>query len=66
MKKAIGKSLQRVAFVVFMPVLFVIQGCETVVESTVEMVEALPDINFPPSVEEPKAPNWVRATGYAP
>lgn len=43
-----------------------LQGCETVVESTVEVVEALPDINFPPRVEEPKEPNWVRATGYAP
>jgi hypothetical protein len=47
-------------------VLLLMQGCETVVESTVEVVQALPDINFPPRVEEAKEPNWVRATGYAP
>lgn len=42
-------------------------GCETVVQSTVEIAEALPDVTLMgPDVEEPKAPNWVRATGYAP
>jgi hypothetical protein len=65
-KKIIRKPLQCVVFCLFMPALLVLQGCETVVESTVEIVEALPDINLPPSVEEPKEPNWVRATGYAP
>ncbi|PIE24990.1 MAG: hypothetical protein CSA60_02365 [Neptuniibacter caesariensis] len=44
----------------------VLQGCETAVETTKDMVSALPDINFPTKVEEPKEPNWVRATGYAP
>jgi hypothetical protein len=65
-KKIIRKPLQCVAFCLLMPALLVLQGCETVVDSTVEIVEALPDINLPPSVEEPKEPNWVRATGYAP
>ncbi|WP_156473685.1 LPP20 family lipoprotein [Neptuniibacter marinus] len=66
MKKIISKSIKLTAFALFFPMFLVIQGCETVVESTVEVVDALPDINFPPRVEEPQAPNWVRATGYAP
>ena len=47
-------------------VLLFLSGCETVTQSVVEVAEALPDVNFPPSVEEPAQPNWVRATGYAP
>lgn len=47
--------------------IFALAGCETVVQSTVEIAEALPDVTLMgPDVEEPKAPNWVRATGYAP
>ena len=65
-KKIIRKPVQFIAFCLLIPTLSFLQGCETVVESTIEVVEALPDINLPPSVEEPKEPNWVRATGYAP
>jgi len=43
-----------------------ISGCETVTGSIVEVAEALPDINFPPPVQEDLPPDWVQATGYAP
>ena len=43
-----------------------LQGCETVTQSAISVAKALPDINLPPTIEEPKEPNWVRATGYAP
>ncbi|MBQ0757914.1 MAG: hypothetical protein KBT66_13290 [Amphritea sp.] len=40
-------------------------GCETFVESTKDIVSALPDL--PPSVDNtPVEPNWVQVTGYAP
>ena len=40
-------------------------GCETFVESTKDIVSALPDL--PPSVDDtPIEPNWVQVTGYAP
>ena len=40
-------------------------GCETFVESTKDIVSALPD--FPPSVDStPVEPDWVQVTGYAP
>jgi len=40
-------------------------GCETFVESTRDIVSALPDL--PPSVDNtPIEPNWVQVTGYAP
>ena len=40
-------------------------GCETMVETTKDLVEALPDL--PPSVDDtPLEPNWVQVTGYAP
>ena len=40
-------------------------GCETFVESTKDIVSALPDL--PPSVDSaPVEPNWVQVTGYAP
>ncbi|MCV6611412.1 MAG: hypothetical protein OIF55_11635 [Amphritea sp.] len=43
----------------------VLGGCETVVESTKEIVSALPDL--PPRVDNtPVEPNWVQVTGYAP
>ncbi|WP_420600071.1 LPP20 family lipoprotein [Neptuniibacter sp.] len=59
----IKKSL---AVLILLPILSLLQGCETVTESAVKVAEALPDINFPPSTEEAPEPNWVRATGYAP
>lgn len=59
----IKKSL---AVLVLLPILSLLQGCETVTESAVKVAEALPDINLPPSTEEAPEPNWVRATGYAP
>ena len=40
-------------------------GCETFVESSKDIVAALPDL--PPRVDEtPLEPNWVQVTGYAP
>ncbi|WP_299195278.1 hypothetical protein [uncultured Amphritea sp.] len=40
-------------------------GCETFVESTKDIISALPDL--PPSVDNtPVEPNWVQVTGYAP
>ncbi|SEQ96215.1 hypothetical protein SAMN03080615_03418 [Amphritea atlantica] len=40
-------------------------GCETFVESTKDIVSALPDL--PPRVDDtPIEPNWVQVTGYAP
>ncbi|WP_315982396.1 hypothetical protein [Aliamphritea spongicola] len=40
-------------------------GCETFVESTKDIVSALPDI--PPRVDDtPLPPDWVQVTGYAP
>lgn len=42
-----------------------LSGCETFVESTKDIVSALPDL--PPSVDNtPLQPNWVQVTGYAP
>lgn len=64
---AAKRKMIRLSVVTFLSAfLLSLQGCETVVESTVEVVGALPDINFPPRTEEPKEPNWVQATGYAP
>ena len=64
---AAKRKMVRLSVVTFLSAfLLSLQGCETVVESTVEVVGALPDINFPPRTEEPKEPNWVQATGYAP
>ncbi|BBB25068.1 conserved hypothetical protein [Amphritea japonica ATCC BAA-1530] len=40
-------------------------GCETFVESTKDIVSALPDL--PPRVDStPVEPNWAQVTGYAP
>ncbi len=40
-------------------------GCETFVESTKDIVSALPDL--PPRVDnKPLPPEWVQVTGYAP
>ncbi len=40
-------------------------GCETFVESTKDIVSALPDL--PPQVDStPVEPNWAQVTGYAP
>lgn len=40
-------------------------GCETFVESTKDIVSALPDV--PPRVDDtPLPPDWVQVTGYAP
>ncbi|MGH1461675.1 MAG: LPP20 family lipoprotein [Neptuniibacter sp.] len=55
-----------IALILFLPVLWLLQGCETITESAVKVAEALPDINIPPASAEPVEPNWVRATGYAP
>ncbi|GGK66147.1 hypothetical protein EHS89_13570 [Amphritea balenae] len=42
-----------------------LSGCETFVESTKDIVSALPDL--PPSVDNtPVEPDWVQVTGYAP
>ena len=42
-----------------------ISGCETVVETTKDLVSALPDL--PPRVDDtPLPPEWVQVTGYAP
>lgn len=46
--------------------IIMLSGCETALESSKEIAQALPDINFPPSAEKNPTPNWVRATGYAP
>ena len=67
MMKIVRDKLHRLLSAsVLVLILSSLQGCETAVETTIDMVEALPDINFPTRVEEPKEPNWVRATGYAP
>ncbi|WP_415889326.1 LPP20 family lipoprotein [Neptuniibacter sp. SY11_33] len=66
MKTAYIKFFHKLAGLLLLTPVLLLQGCETAVETTIDMVEALPDVNFPTRVEEPKEPNWVRATGYAP
>ena len=66
MKKAYTNFFRKLAGLLLLSPVLLLQGCETAVETTIDMVEALPDVNFPTRVEEPKEPNWVRATGYAP
>lgn len=66
MKTAYTKFFRKLAGLLLLTPVLLLQGCETAVETTIDMVEALPDVNFPTRVEEPKEPNWVRATGYAP
>ncbi|WP_415882458.1 LPP20 family lipoprotein [Neptuniibacter sp. QD34_54] len=66
MKKAYTNFFRKLAGLFLLVPVLLLQGCETAVETTIDMVEALPDVNFPTRVEEPKEPNWVRATGYAP
>ncbi|MCO4757370.1 MAG: LPP20 family lipoprotein [Oceanospirillaceae bacterium] len=44
----------------------VLSGCETASRSLVEFAEALPDAPRTMETVEAKAPEWVRATGYAP
>lgn len=58
------KPIQRT--LLMLAALVMLQGCETAVENTKELMQALPDINLPPRVEEAPDPQWVRATGYAP
>ncbi|WP_246590025.1 LPP20 family lipoprotein [Marinobacterium ramblicola] len=43
-----------------------LSGCETVAHTFTATVDALPDVNRTPRVEEGVEPNWVSATGYAP
>lgn len=44
----------------------VLSGCETVSRSLVDIAEALPDAPKSMETVQAKAPEWVRATGYAP
>jgi len=66
MKKLSFKRLRCFALPFVLAPVLLLQGCETAVHNTIDIVEALPDIHLPTRVEEPAAPNWVRATGYAP
>ncbi|MDO6562599.1 hypothetical protein Q4488_04295 [Amphritea sp. 1_MG-2023] len=57
------KKLSRVCLAALL--LVALSGCETFVESTKDIVSALPDL--PPRVDStPLEPNWVQVTGYAP
>jgi len=57
------KSVWRMVVCVWIAVM--LSGCETFVESTKDLVSALPDL--PPRVDDtPVEPNWVQVTGYAP
>lgn len=56
-------KLSRIVLAGFLAVL--LSGCETFVESTKDIVSALPDL--PPRVDDtPLEPDWVQVTGYAP
>lgn len=41
-------------------------GCETVAHTFTATVDALPEFDSSPRVEEEAQPDWVSATGYAP
>jgi hypothetical protein len=58
--------IKRLSQICFALVLVVsLSGCETFVESTKDIVSALPDL--PPRVDDSAVePNWVQVTGYAP
>ena len=61
--KSVLKRLIQSALVLMLAIS--LGGCETFVESTKDIVSALPDL--PPSVDNtPVEPNWVQVTGYAP
>lgn len=56
-------TLQRILLVAMFAMS--LAGCETFVESTKDIVSALPDL--PPRVDDkPLPPEWVQVTGYAP
>ncbi|RTE66930.1 hypothetical protein EH243_04855 [Amphritea opalescens] len=57
------KRLSQICFALLL--VFSLNGCETFVESTKDIVSALPDL--PTRVDDSALePNWVQVTGYAP
>ncbi|WP_432697625.1 LPP20 family lipoprotein [Marinobacterium sp. YM272] len=46
--------------------LVMLAGCETLARGFSDTVDAMPDADSTPRIEQTAEPHWVRATGYAP